>query len=248
MQISTGAIDYNTAIRQAVKKISESGVRQINYESGRSNEVYAATRRAVLTSTSQMNQQNTDYMMNKFVPSDEQYAETSAHGNARPSHQNWQGRVFKIHGSTKDYPNLVEATGLGDPSGLCGIFCKHSYSIFFPGISKRNYTDEELRNINTPDFEYEGKKYNGYEAAQHQREIERNIRQLKRELICYKETGLEEDFKITSSKLNVMNREYKKFSERAGISQKLNRTQVNGFNRSISQKASIEGKKFDKEK
>ena len=48
-KISKGAIDYNTAIKQAVKKLSESGVRQINYESGRSNDVYDATRRAVLS-------------------------------------------------------------------------------------------------------------------------------------------------------------------------------------------------------
>ena len=132
--------------------------------------------------------------------------------------------------------------------GLLGIACRHSYMPFFIGIPKRNYTEAELKNITTPDFEYEGKKYNGYEATQHQREIERNIRQLKRELICYKETGLEEDFKITSSKLNAMNREYKKFSEAANIRPKNERTQQEGFDRSISQKASIEGKKFDKEK
>ena len=114
---------------------------------------------------------------------------------------------------------------------------------FFPGISKRNYTEAELKNINTPDFEYEGKKYNGYEAAQRQREIERNIRRLKRELICYKETGLEEDFKITSSKLNAMNREYKKFSQASGIRPKNERTQQEGFDRSISKQATNVAKK-----
>ena len=137
---------------------------------------------------------------------------------------------------------------MGDMLGLLGINCKHSYMVFIPGASVRNYTDEELKNIDPPDFEYNGQTYTCYEAMQHQREIERNIRQLKRELICYKETGLEEDFKITSSKLNAMNREYKKFSSAAGIRTKNERTQQEGFDRSISQKASIEGKKFDKEK
>lgn len=243
MQISTGAIDYNTAIRQAVKKISESGVRQINYESGRSNEVYAAARRAVLTSTSQMSQEITNHNIQKLVPNEsDRYVEVSAHANARlgngvGNHQAWQGRCYRVVGSEKDYPNLVESTGLGMAIGLLGIACRHSYMPFFPGISKRNYTEEELKNINTPDFEYEGKKYNGYEATQHQREIERNIRQLKRELICYKETGLEEDFKIASSKLNAMNREYKKFSQASGIRPKNERTQQEGFNRSISKQA-----------
>ena len=83
-----------------------------------------------------------------------------------------------------------------------------------------NYTEEELKELNAKEketFSYEDKEYTPYEAMQHQREIERNIRQLKRELICYKETGLEEDFKIASSKLNAMNREYKKFSSAEGI-------------------------------
>ena len=253
-QISTGAIDYNTAIKQAVKKISESGVRQINYESGRSNEVYAATRRAVLSSTSQMSQQMTDYNMQKLVPNEsDRYVEVSAHANARRgngvgNHQAWQGRCYRVVGSEKDYPNLVESTGLGMAIGLLGIACRHSYMPFFPGISKRNYTEAELKNINTPDFEYEGKKYSGYEATQHQREIERNIRQLKRELICYKETGLEEDFKITSSKLNAMNREYKKFSEASGIRPKNERTQQNGFDKSISKQATNAARQRENEK
>lgn len=243
MQISTGAIDYNTAIRQAVKKISESGVRQINYESGYSNEVYSSARRAVLTSVKQMSQQATDYNAEKLIGDKEQiYYEVSAHAGARTgigiaNHQAWQGKVYKLHGSDKDYPNLKEATGLGDMLGLLGINCKHSYMIFIPGASKRNYTDEELKNIDPPDFEYNGQTYTCYEAMQHQREIERNIRQLKRELICYKETGLEEDFKIASSKLNVMNREYKKFSQASGIRPKNERTQQEGFDKSISKQA-----------
>ena len=132
-----------------------------------------------------------------------------------------------------------------------GIAERHSFSVFIPGASVPNYTEEELKELNAKEketFTYNGQEYNTYEATQHQREIERNIRQLKRELICYKETGLEEDFKITSSKLNAMNREYKKFSSAAGIRTKNERTQQEGFDRSISQKASIEDKKFDKEK
>ena len=87
MQISTGAIDYNTAIKQAVKKLSESGVRQINYESGRSNEVYAATRRAVLSSVHQMTEGMTKQNMNKLIPDKEsQYVEVTSHFPCRPSH------------------------------------------------------------------------------------------------------------------------------------------------------------------
>ena len=95
MQISTGAIDYNTAIRQAVKKISESGVRQINYESGRSNEVYAATRRAVLSSVHQMSQQMSIHNMDKILGKDaRRFVEVTWHAAARKSHW-WGGMVFE---------------------------------------------------------------------------------------------------------------------------------------------------------
>ena len=95
MQISTGAIDYNTAIKQAVKKLSESGVRQINYESGRSNEVYAAARRAVITSVHQMSQQMSIHNMDKILGKDaRRFVEVSWHTGARPSHW-WGGMIFE---------------------------------------------------------------------------------------------------------------------------------------------------------
>ena len=114
-----------------------------------------------------------------------------------------------------------------------------------------NMSQEELKELATKEketFTYNGQEYNTYEATQHQREIERNIRQLKLELICYKETGLEEDFKITSSKLNAMNREYKKFSQASGIRPKNERTQQEGFDRSISKQATNAAKQMESEK
>ena len=168
MQISTGAIDYNTAIRQAVKKLSESGVRQINYESGRSNEVYAATRRAVITSVHQMTEEMTKQNMNKLIPDKEsQYVEVTSHFPCRPSHLSFQGRVFKVVGSEPGYPNLEEATQLGSGSGLKGVNCRHDYYPFIPQISVRAYSDKELEDMERKSketFSYEDKEYTPYEA------------------------------------------------------------------------------------
>jgi len=69
------------------------------------------------------------------------------------------------------------------------------------------------------------------------------IRNTKRELICYKETGLDNEFNQASGRLNTLKKEYKEFSNIAGSRQKLERTQVNGFDKSISQKSSIMGNK-----
>lgn len=250
-KVMTGTQDYNSAIKQATKKLSESGLRRINYESGRSVEAYAAARTSVLTGVHQMTEQMSIDTMNKIIPNkDDQYVEVTSHFPCRPSHLNFQGRVFKVVGSDKDYPNLAESTGLGTPGGLKGVNCRHDYYTFIPDISVRAYTDAELKDMEKKSKEkitYKDTEYTPYEATQYQREIERNIRETKRQLIAYKETGLDEEFKISSARLNSLNKEYKDFSSASDIRPKNERTQQVGFDRSISQKANAEGKKYAKQ-
>lgn len=229
IKVSSGVQDYNTAIRQAANKIASSGVRTINYESGYSINIDSATRRAVLTSVHQFNQETINHMMNEIVPPDEQYAETTAHFPCRPTHLPWQGRTFKVSGSSPGYPNLAEATGLGTVGGLEGIGCRHSYYTFLKGISTRTYTDEQLKEMERKSKEtidYNGQSYTPYEATQYQRQIENEIRKLKRENLIYKETGLDQDIKATNAKIKALRNEYKQFSEKAGIKPKNNRTQI----------------------
>jgi hypothetical protein len=66
---------------------------------------------------------------------DTEYVEISAHYGARPSHAEWQGGIYKIHGSTPQYPNLIVVTGYGSPQGLGGYGCRHYAWPFIPGIS-----------------------------------------------------------------------------------------------------------------
>ena len=63
--------------------------------------------------------------------------------------------------------------------GILGANCRHSYHAFIEGVMEPTYTEEQLKNIDPPDFKYEGKKYTHYEATQKQREIERTIRKWK---------------------------------------------------------------------
>ena len=237
MQVSSGTLDYQTAVRQAVKKLASSGVNYINYESGWHNRLDVAVRRAVITGANQMSRQMTDYTMDMNIAKDDQYVEVSAHAGARPSHSDWQGQVYKVEGSTAEYDNLYEATGLGTVEGLCGANCKHSYYPFIPNISIRAYTKKDLKEIDGEPQEYNGKEYTLYQANQEQRRMERQIRQTKRELIGYKASGLEEDFKNSSIKLQQQKKEYNNFSNAMGIRPKKERQQVNGFGRSEAQKA-----------
>lgn len=244
-QVSSGVLNYNTAIRNAVRSISESGVQYINYESGWRNRVDVAVRRATLTGANQMSQKMTDHMMNELIPNkDKQYVEVSAHSGARPSHAKWQGKVYKVYGSDSEYDNLYSATGLGSGDGLLGWNCRHSYAPFIPGVSVPTYTKEQLKNIDPKPIGYKGRTYTHYEATQYQRQIETAMRQTKRELIGYKEAGLKDDFTAASIKLQRQRQEYREFSKVAKLKTKNERTQVLGYDKSISQKAVWSNRKY----
>lgn len=243
MQIKSGVTDYNTAIRQAVNKLCESGIRYVDYESGVVNRIDTAVRRAVLTGSNQMTQKMTIKGMEE-VGND--FVETTAHIGARPSHADWQGRVFCYSGKSREYPSFVESTGYGTGAGLGGWNCRHSFYPFVPGISVRAYTDEKLANIDPPPFKYNGKEYTYYEATQHQRYIERNIRKTKTQLIGYNAAGLDKDFQNDSIRLKQQEKYYKEFSKVANIPVEKDRLQLYGFDRSIAQKAVWVNKKNNK--
>lgn len=243
MQVSSGVLDYQTAVRQAVKKLARSGVSFIDYESGWHNRLDVAVRRAVISGVNQMNRQMTDYTMDISIKKDDQYVEVTAHMGARPSHAEWQGRVYKVEGSTVEYPNLYEVTGLGTVEGLCGANCRHSYFPFIPGISVRAYTEKSLKEIDGEPKTYKGRTYTAYEASQEQRKMERQIRQTKREIIGYNAAGLKDDFTNASIKLQQQKKEYKEFSSAMDIRQKKERQQVVEYGKSIAQKSVWASKK-----
>ncbi|MEG1411293.1 MAG: phage minor capsid protein [Terrisporobacter sp.] len=234
MQIKSGSTNYNTAIKQAVDKLCESGIRSVDYESGVANRIDVAIRRAVLTGSNQMSQKLTLEGM-KELGCD--FVETTAHIGARPSHAIWQGKVFCYSGNSIAYPPFIESTGYGTGPGLGGWNCRHSFYPFIPGVSVRAYSDEALESIDPPPFIYNGTEYTYYEATQHQRAIERSIRKTKTKLIGYNAAGLTDEFTNTSIKLKQQEKYYREFSKAADILTEKDRLQVHRFDKSISQKS-----------
>ena len=214
MQIQSGAISYNQAIKSAVKQLADAGAcviydkagnpikNMVGYESGHKDQLDVAVRRAVMTGVSQLcakyTEQSAEYLNTP-------YFEVSAHAGARDvpgpspwsSHKEWQGKVYSIR-SGDIYPNIYEVCGLGEVDGLEGANCRHRRFPWVDGVSERTYTDEQLASIDPPPFEFEGKKYTMYEATQKQRQIERTIRKLKREQAAFKAAGMTEEEQAVS--------------------------------------------------
>ena len=239
-KVASGGVSYNQAIQEAVKDLTDSGLGVVMWSSGRVDRVDVAVRRAVMTGINQVSTKYSDFVAEKL---ETDLVETTAHQGARDTgdgyenHKRWQGKVYSRTGHDKRYPSLELVCGLGQGGGLCGWNCRHSYYAFVDGISVRTYTDEELRAIDPPPFEYEGKTYTAYEATQIQRKVERTIRQKKRNLIGYHAAGLDEAYENSAIRLNSLNRKYTEFSEIAGLTLQRNRAQIQGFGRRESARA-----------
>lgn len=92
MDIVSGAFDYNSVLRRTVTQLTNSGLRKIDYASGRADRVDVAARRAVMTGVAKLTHKITEYHMEQLGC---EYVEVSWHAGARPSHSVWQGKVYK---------------------------------------------------------------------------------------------------------------------------------------------------------
>jgi len=196
MQVTSGAMSYDQAIRQAIKSVGTSGLK-VFYPSGHVDKLDVAVRRAVLTGTGQTTNK-LQWIRAEQMGVD--LVETSAHIGARPSHQIWQGKVFSRSGNDKRYPDFISSTGYGTGQGLGGYNCRHSYYPYFPGISERVYSKATLDNISRQSVKYNGKTLSVYDATQIQRGIERKIRMWKRQQEAFDAAKLSNAFETRKVK------------------------------------------------
>lgn len=231
IEVQSGAISYNQAIRSAVRQLAQSGLKIVDYESGHRDQIDVAVRRAVMTGVSQLcakyTEQSADYL-------DTPYFEVSAHAGARDkpgkspwaSHKAWQGRVYSVRAGDI-YPNIYDVCGLGAIDGLEGANCRHRRYPWVEGIMERTYTDEQLSHIDDGlGCTYDGKRYTAYEATQMQRRLERQIKATKRLKISNKASGLNDEARAANIKLRRLNAKYREFSAAAGLTPQWERTKV----------------------
>ena len=235
-KVATGAFDYKTAVKQAVDSLADE-MPEITYPSGHTDSLEVAARRAVLTGVNQtagkLQEARMDEMNVEFV-------ETSAHGGARPSHAEWQGRRFHRGGAVdylgKHYPDFEQATGYGTGAGLCGWNCRHTFFAVFPELGDPpTWTEESLQELNARNIEYNGKLYTQYEVNQMQRARERNVRKWKKRYLAESAAG--SDTTDSAVRLKAARQSLSEFAKATGGRVDSVRTSVHGFGRSASSKA-----------
>lgn len=215
--IVTGAFDYNSVLRRVVTQLTNSGLRQIDYSSGRANRVDVAARRAVMTAVSQITGKISEYNAQKLGT---EYFEVEWHAGARPTHAVWQGRVWSKE-------QLYSVCGLGTVTGLLGANCYHTYYPFFPGISQRNWSDDWLDAKNEEEAEpktFDGKEYTLYEAKQRQRQMETAMRAQREKVRLLQHGGADQDEIILhKAKYQGQLNEYSRFCRKMSLTEERER-------------------------
>lgn len=215
MKMIMGGVSYDAAVEDSVREMARSGLRSVDYASGRTYQLDTAARMCIRTSAHQLSAKisyrNCDVMNTDLV-------EVSKHWGARPSHQVWQGKIYSRSGKNKKYPPFKECH-YGEADGLCGVNCRHTFHPFFEGISEPTKWQKEPE-----PKEYGGKMYSYYDATQKQRAMERQIRSTKREIEAMRSIGGNTSELESQKKRQI--REYHKFSHAMDISPKDNRLRV----------------------
>lgn len=222
MQVSTGAADYNTAIRQATKNLAEKGVRYIDYKSGVHTSLEAAVRRSVMGGMGLMQEQiskrnHDDLGANGW--------EISAHAASAPDHEPIQGRQYSDQEYEALNNSLVRRIGT--------LNCGHAAYPIILGVSIPKYTPEQLEKFRTDNekgITYNGRHYTAYEATQRQRRLEAGIRRQRRRILVDEGTGDEKKLQADRIKLRLLDQEYDRFSKAAGLRKQYERMETVGYN------------------
>lgn len=221
VQVSIGAADYNTAIRQATKNLADRGVRWIDYESGVHTSLEAAVRRNVMGGLGLMQEQISQRTHDDLGADG---WEIDAHNNSAPDHEPIQGKQYPDAEYQALNSSLVRRIGT--------LNCGHSAHPIILGVSIPQYSPEELermRQKNEEGITYQGKHYTGYEATQRQRRLEASIRRQKRRILVDEAAEDAEKLQTDQIKLQILRQEYSRFSKAAGLRTQLERAEVAKF-------------------
>lgn len=226
MGIVTGTKTYSQAIGDVIDEMTASGVRTVDYASGKSDRIEVAARRAVMTGVAQMTDKVNEHNAEELGTD---YWEVDWHLGARnkgigiENHQAWQGKVY----SSEEMKTIC---GLGDILGFAGVNCYHVRFPFLPGISRRKYTDEWLEEQSRRENEkkiFRGREYDTYSALQYQRRLERTIRKQKQDVKLLEKGGADkEDITAAKCRLRLTNKTYADFSKVMGLRQQEERLRM----------------------
>lgn len=241
--VSMGATDYNSAIREAVRRIGRNGL-QVEYEATylaadgqlkhRRRRLDSAVRQNVLDGIRQV-QQRAQELIGEEIGADG--VDITAHPNSAPDHEPVQGRRFDLANfqkmqSGQDFEDVDGNHYEGFERPITQWRCRHLIFYILLGVTRRMYTDELLESWevdNQKGCVIDGKHYTNYEATQLMRDLETEIRRQKDTAVLAKASGDDLLRRECQSNINKLTKKYNSVAEAAGLRKQMGKTQVKGF-------------------
>ena len=248
LSISQGKTTFQDEMYSTIKELASSGIKTIDYASGRSMRLDSALRMNIKSGLRDMR-----YETQKIYGEEFGYDgwEVSVHPAPASDHAEMQGRQFSIEeydklqktGVAKDYKGREVNMHLDLKSAEASrisfrpIRKYNCYHYEFPiilGVSEPEYTDKQLKKIiddNNKKIEFDGKKYTKYECTQLQRKIELELRKAKDEQIMGRASGINENVENAQNRITQLTNKYRELLKASGLPSKLERARVSDYKR-----------------
>lgn len=236
LNVGQGKTTYQQEMRKAIKQIGQSGLKTIDYESGRSVRLDSAIRQNTLEGLRTLTNQIQEQFGEEFGADG---VEVSHHINSAPDHiDTVDGKQFSLNGDRvvkgKLYKDFNTVNNSLDRQ-VSTLNCRHYIFSIVLGVNKPQYTDKQLeedKKKNKEGFDFEGKHYSNYEGEQLQRLIEREIRKQKDVQILAKASGDKELTQQVQAKITQLTTKYRQVVKVSGLPNQLKtRASVVGYKR-----------------
>lgn len=236
LNVSQGKTTYQQEMRKAIKQIGQSGLKTIDYESGRNVRLDSAIRQNTLEGLRTLTNQIQEQFGEEFGADG---VEVSHHINSAPDHiDTVDGKQFSLNGDRvvkgKLYKDFNTVNNSLDRQ-VSTLNCRHYIFSIVLGVNKPQYTDKQLeedKKKNKQGFDFEGKHYSNYEGEQLQRLIEREIRKQKDIQILAKASGDKELTLQAQTKITQLTTKYRQVVKVSGLPNQLKtRASVVGYRR-----------------
>lgn len=257
LNVYQGKETFNTSMSKIMKDIGGSGLKTLDYSSGRSIRLDSMVRMHVQDGLRVLHNADQELFGEEFEYNG---IEVTHHINSAPDHidtvdgkqfavikriqeqidggieneikqSDIRGNQVKVKGKWYDDFDAVNNSLLRKVSTLN---CRHEIFTIILGVSEPEYTQEQLdedKKQNIDGFNFEGKHYSMYEGEQLLRKAELELRKSKDTQILARSSNNVELVGEMQSKITQLTNKYRDILKASGLKSKLNRAKVSGYRR-----------------
>ena len=257
VNVSQGKETFDQSMTRIMKDIGGSGLKKIDYKSGRSVRLDSAVRMHLHDGLRILFNQNQELFGEEFNYNG---IEVTHHQNSAPDHiDTVDGKQFVLVDKVQEQINngieteikqedirgnqvIVNGKWYDDFNAVNNslerqvstLNCRHRVFSIVVGVSKPEYTQEQLdedKQKNIEGFNLDGKHYSLYDGEQLLRKIELELRKSKDMQIMGRASGNKQIVEEAQTRITQLTNKYKEISKISGLQTRMDRLKVSQYRR-----------------